>query len=67
MAPEERPTIRSLFSLVVGTIVVAIGVAAIVADLTPINGVQSGSVAVLAVGTTLLLALVSVGRRPRPG
>ena len=65
-APERRG-IRSLFSLVFGTVVVAVGVAAVVADLTPIDGTQSGSVAVLAVGAVLLTVLVSIGRRSPAG
>lgn len=68
MAAEER-SIRSLFTLVVGTAMMAIGGAATVADLTPIDGVQSGSVAVLAAGAAVLVAILASGRsdRSQPG
>jgi hypothetical protein len=65
VASEQQP-IRSLFTLVVGTALVAIGGAAVVSDLTPIDGVQSGSVAVLAAGAAILVVLVAFGRSGAP-
>ena len=61
MAPDHRP-VRSLFSFAMGTCLIAVGLAAVVADLTPIDAVQSGSVAVLAAGAAILAVLVSSTR-----
>ena len=64
MAGDREP-VRSFFSFGVGVVLMAIGLSAMVSELTPLSLLQAGSVAVMAAGAALFVALVAAPRRRR--
>ena len=60
-----RQGVRSFFSFGVGLILSAVGLSALVSELSPLSFLQAGSVATLAAGAVLLTALVAAPRRGR--
>lgn len=62
-----RQGIRSFFSFGVGLMLGALGLSALVSELSPLNFLQAGSVATLAAGAVLLIALVRAPRRRNSG
>lgn len=59
---HSGPGLRSLLAFASGVVMLAVGLAAVVSDLTPLALEQTLSVAALAAGVVLLVALVAAPR-----
>lgn len=60
-----RQGVRSFFSFGVGLMMSAVGLSALISELSPLSFLQAASVATLAAGAVLLTALVAAPRRGR--
>ncbi|MDH3682125.1 MAG: hypothetical protein OEV40_19500 [Acidimicrobiia bacterium] len=63
VAPRAGPGLRSTFAFGSGVVLFALGIATVASQITPLSLGQTLSVAALAAGVVLLIALLAAPRR----